>query len=89
MKVLNEYDNHHYIQEFEKSDLFCPHCGTKEVWEEQSEGDYYTGPDFICATCSHEFSIQGPRLKDSTTFLKKLDQLRSGITLEPTTPQGH
>ena len=36
MRVLNEYDTHHYFDEFEKCQLFCPHCGKQEVWEEQS-----------------------------------------------------
>lgn len=42
MKVLNEYPTHHYWEDYEKSELFCPNCGIQSVWQEQSEGDYYS-----------------------------------------------
>lgn len=89
MKVLNEYPTHHYMDEYEKCDLFCPNCGLKEVWQEQSPGDYYVGEDFICAACKHDFTIQGPRPMTEPNQLKKIQQLKSGVTLEPTTPRGH
>ena len=85
MKVLNEFPNHHYFDEYEKCDLFCPNCGIKEVWQEQSSGDYYVGEDFICVACKHNFTIQGPV---PIYNLKKIEQLKSGVTLKPSTPIG-
>lgn len=89
VKVLNEYPTHHYFNEYEKTELFCPHCGKQEVWEEQSPGDYYCGPDFICTSCAHNFSIQGPLEMFARNQIKQLEQLRTGVTFEPTTPKGH
>lgn len=90
MKVLNEYPNsHHYIDVYEPSDLFCPHCGNDTVWQEQSPGDYYTGPDYICTTCEMDFSIQGPEKSEQPNMQGKLKQLQSGVTSKPTTPKGH
>lgn len=89
MKVLNEYSTHHYIEEFEKCDLFCPNCGVRSVWQEQSQGDYYLGETFICISCDHDFSIQGPSASSEQNQLKRIVQLKSGVTFEPTTPRGH
>jgi len=88
MKVLDEYPTHHYWREYLKCDLFCPSCGKKDVWEEQSEGDYYCGPDFICVACGAKFTIQGPAICSPSNETKVLEQLRSGVTLKPTTPKG-
>lgn len=44
--------------------LFCPECGAKGVWEEQSDGDYYVGPDYACTTCGAVFTYQGPLTDD-------------------------
>lgn len=86
MKILNEYPgSHHYIEEYEKCDLFCPACGKKSVWEEQSPGDYDCGPQYICAACESNFTIQGP-YKDVE---RKASQLKSGVMLKPTTPRGN
>ena len=89
MKVLNEYPYHHYIDDFEKCNLFCPNCGIRSVWQEQSPGDYYVGGEFICTACSHDFTIQGPSCMSEPQQLKKVEQLKCGVTLEPTTPRGH
>lgn len=89
MKVINEYDSHHYIEEFLPCDLFCPNCGYRSVWREQSPGDYYVGQEFICTACAHDFTIQGPDSMIRPNELKMLAQLKSGKTLTPTTPPGH
>lgn len=89
VKVLNEYQYHHYMDEYQKCDLFCPNCGVRSVWQEQSPGDYYFGENFICTACTHDFTIQGPAPMSQQNQLKKIDQLRSGKTLEPTTPKGN
>lgn len=87
MKVLNEYPgSHHYIDEFEKCALYCPGCGHREVWEERGIGDYYLGSEFVCSHCSCNFTIQGPNSKGTEM---KAEQLRSGVTREPSTPPGH
>jgi DNA-directed RNA polymerase subunit RPC12/RpoP len=52
---------HSYIHKYKKdNDLFCPKCGQKGVWIEQGDGDYYLGENYICTSCEHEFTIQGP-----------------------------
>ena len=90
MKVLNEYPgSHHYIENYEKSEYFCIHCGAQEVWQEQSGGDYYCGPEYFCTACSHRFTMQGPNECKNINEFGILKQLRSGITLEPTTKRGN
>ncbi len=90
MKVLDEYATHHYFTEYElNSELYCPNCGKKEVWTEQSEGDYYTGATNLCLHCEHYFSIQGPSTIESPNRRRILDQLRAQKTLKPNTPKGN
>lgn len=89
MKILNEYATHHYWDEYRIGQLFCPNCGKQSVWEEQGSGDYYCGPDYLCISCDHRFSIQGPDKPEWGNVTKKLEQLKSGVTLKPSTPEGH
>jgi hypothetical protein len=90
MLVTNEYENrHHYTERWELEEkIFCPGCGNKTVWVEQSPGDYYLGPDHYCTTCAHRFSLCGPTKLSQANELKILEQLRSGLTHEPTTRKG-
>lgn len=89
MKIVNEYPTHHYVDEYLKGSVFCPHCGKQDVWEEQGDGDYYCGPDYICASCGDCFTMQDSGISEEGNILKKVQQLRSGITLTPSTPKGH
>lgn len=89
MKVLNEYPpTHHYIDDYKLTEFFCPNCGKKSVWEEGSYGDYYVGPGMICTSCKSSFTLQGP-MDSSSHDLKIVDQLLSGVMLQPTTPKGN
>lgn len=45
------HDKSTYQETFNLTDWFCPGCGKKTVWEEEGEGDYYCGPEIICASC--------------------------------------
>jgi rRNA maturation protein Nop10 len=45
------YDGSAYYESYTLSDWYCPSCGKKSVWEENGEGDYYRGPNFICSSC--------------------------------------
>ncbi len=76
---INYPAGHRRTEKWEPCDLFCPMCGVKKVWLEQSLGDYYCGPEYICIECSHRFTIQGPykiEQKDITSF-RVLDVLKS------------
>ncbi len=52
-KVSTNYGTHSYEYDYEKTELYCPHCGKQEVWEEAGGGDYYLGVDYLCTACSH------------------------------------
>jgi hypothetical protein len=41
------------------SSLFCPYCGAHRVWVEDGNGDYYDGPEHVCAGCGASFSLKG------------------------------
>lgn len=88
MKVLDEYASHHYFTNFDKADIYCPRCGHKEVWIEDGVGDYYCGPQFLCIACDSVWTMQGPLTASNKNTLKKLDQLRTGKTHDPTTREG-
>lgn len=89
MKVLNEYPgSHHYWDQFVKTNHYCPNCGAQSVWEEQSAGDYYTGAEFICVACKSSWTMQGPSISKEENMLGKVEQLRSGVTKEPSTNRG-
>lgn len=49
--------SHEYTESWEKTELFCPACGKREVHEEQSGGDYYVGTWFLCAACGAGFHL--------------------------------
>jgi hypothetical protein len=51
---------HVTTKDFDLTDYFCPQCGNKSVWVEDSEGDYYEGPQFICTHCESSFRL--PRI---------------------------
>ncbi|MGZ3796485.1 MAG: hypothetical protein ACXVB1_08975 [Pseudobdellovibrionaceae bacterium] len=89
MKVLNEYPgSHHYWENYEKTEYFCPNCGAKDVWEEQGDGDYYVGADLICSNCGAGFTMQGPNISKEQNMILKVKQLKTQITEKPTTKPG-
>jgi len=89
MRILNEYPGrHHYWDEFEKTDYFCPECGAKDVWEEAGPGDYYVGADFVCISCGSDWTMQGPGVSKEQNMIGKIEQLKSGVTKAPTTKRG-
>lgn len=91
MKVLLEFSgSHHYWENYEKTDWFCPHCGKQEMWDSTGSGDYYTGTTSYCTACN--FSSQllgGPVLETHPAYLGIIDQLKSGVAREPTTGKGN
>lgn len=60
--VTVKYELGHSIDFNYKKDetVHCLSCGKKEVWAEQSEGDYYAGPNYVCTHCNATFTFQGP-----------------------------
>ena len=32
-------------------DMYCPECGSKGMWMNDDEADYYLGPYFFCGKC--------------------------------------
>ena len=89
MKVLNEYPNsHHYWGEYVKTKCFCPTCGHREVWQEQSEGDYYVGENWCCTECDSMWTMQGPYKVSASNEVGILVQLKSGKLYKPTTKAG-
>lgn len=98
MKILKEYIygkqfqessgrlGHHYITDYEITDLYCPDCGVQDVWEEQGEGDYYVGSHYVCAACGTEHYLDN---SGSEADPKLVNQLKTGVTDTPTTPKGN
>jgi hypothetical protein len=38
-------------------DTHCPCCGSKAVYVEDSDGDYYCGPTYVCIICEESGSM--------------------------------
>lgn len=56
--VSVEYSiGHTVFYTYKKSEYFCPVCGKQSVYEEQGDGDYYVGVDYICSSCSTVFNM--------------------------------
>lgn len=87
MKVLNEYPNsHHYLETWEpKPKLFCPICGVRGKLFAEDSGDYYAGCQYICVDCGESSYLDGAGGKAKQSIV---EQLRSGVTHEPTTKKG-
>ena len=58
-------DGHTAKETWEKADLYCPACGAHEVWIEDSPGDYYEGPEHLCAACGADFTM--PRIGNGSS----------------------
>lgn len=58
VKMQVRYEvGHSYLEEWEKTDLFCPGCGSHNVWHEMGPGDYYAGEDLMCLACKASFNL--------------------------------
>ncbi|GAB3797318.1 hypothetical protein [Virgibacillus kimchii] len=58
-EIIINYELGHTIEfSYTKSNMYCPSCGRQSVWSEESEGDFYCGPDYACSHCKASFSIQ-------------------------------
>lgn len=54
---INYRLGHTYTFSYEKTEYHCPSCGTKEVWEDQGDGDYYEGSTLYCRKCAFSFTM--------------------------------
>lgn len=91
LTVINEYPgSHHYLQTYEKTDLYCAKCGKQEVWDQLGPGDYYVGNESYCLACGFGcFYLGGPKEVKDQNELGIIEQLRSGKMAKPTTPRGN
>lgn len=97
MKVIEEYlyhgrraqmegrPGHHYVRDYEKTEYYCPNCGKQAVWICKDGGDYYLGEQSVCTECKtyHHLDTSGGPAKPEI-----VEQLTTGVTTVPKTPQG-
>jgi transposase-like protein len=57
MRVYNRWNGDESGATVISTDYYCPNCGKQNVFVEEGEGDYYTGPTHYCNTCDYSFSI--------------------------------
>ncbi len=55
---------HSYQETWIPDDCRCPECGEKNVWCDESPGDYYLGPKYLCLSCRSEFHISRGGISD-------------------------
>lgn len=58
MKVVKDYKTHKSEAYLEDTNIHCPSCGVKNVKVENTEGDYYVGPEYYCLSCRYSFTFQ-------------------------------
>lgn len=63
---------------------FCPCCGEQQVWVEDSAGDYYVGPTYLCVACGATGNMWEPNGGefDAKTRLFLVEMERAKITAE-------
>jgi len=88
MRVLLEFKTHHYWEEYEKTDYYCPNCGKRTVWENRDIGDYYEGSDLVCSECNFSFTMPSRGILNGK-YGEIPKQIKSGIVNKPTTPLGN
>lgn len=72
---------HSYVEKWKvEQDLFCPHCGAKEVWCENGDGDYYEGPNHLCKACGALWTMPSLRINDGKNWqiTQRLEAIRKG-----------
>ena len=87
---VNYYSNgkrtHGYDEHWEHQKIHCPNCGQKAVWV-RDDGDYYVGPEHICAACANHFYMPtGPNdVSEDAQGKQRLAAIRSN----PQNDQAH
>lgn len=86
--TLEFYGSHHYVQEYQKTAFFCPHCGNKAVWVCLGGGNYYQGSTYFCVACDYYHSLDFTDKVGTEPYLKVIEQLRKREQFPPTTKNG-
>ena len=74
---------HTYVETWEKTEYFCPHCGNKSVWDEVANGDYYLGTTLTCENCGGTF--HHPLCDDTqknSQLRQRMSQFRRSLLVE-------
>lgn len=45
-------------EQWDETDYRCLYCGEESVYVDPGDGDYYVGPQYLCAACGGTFSLQ-------------------------------
>lgn len=76
---------HSYKEDWEWKNLFCPNCGKKSVWEEQSGGDYYVGVQYLCILCKATFNLPSyVDISDNWQDKQRIEAIKAHITSQST-----
>lgn len=88
MKVILEYETHHYVEKYTyQKSIHCPDCGKLSVWASH-EGDYYEGPTHLCTECNCDFTMPGNRKADGA-HLGVINQIKNGKCAVPISKVGN
>ena len=74
---------HHYVDDWERLEIFCPECGKRAIWRECNEGDYYVGPSYLCSECGGGGQILfGPEASTAgLVHQQRLNQIRAALEI--------
>lgn len=65
VKVTMKWPNRQMTSIYNETEYYCPNCGEKSVFNEDGDGDYYLGVQFLCVSCDHTFYLpSGCRVDD-------------------------
>jgi hypothetical protein len=83
----NEF-SHSYDETWEHTDLHCLRCGEKDLWRDEGPGDYYAGPQHLCASCGATFHLPDEvRDAHGEQNAQRLAEIRSSATEPRVIPQ--
>ena len=86
---MNKFDvrfesGHYYTEEWiSVPDMFCPHCGVKNIFKEKGEGDYHCGSNHLCSSCGFMFTMPNQKVNNGKDWQvnQRLHWLRSKINI--------
>lgn len=87
MKVLLEFSTHHYFHTVKKTKLYCPSCGKRTVWVDESSDDYYLGSNYYCISCNSMHCLDFCVTKMDNPYQMIIEQIKRNECFVPTTPK--
>lgn len=68
---------HSYTHPYDKTDLYCLHCGKQGLWCCRDGGDYYVGETYYCMACEHSVNLPGEPRKVEDEYTQVVAHIKA------------